>query len=243
MIFGKFDTISYDFDGVTQTVKNLNTEYDLTEYESEFYGKKIDENVLLDKLSFELFKGHKYYFAPLYTSKILNPFEELPPPSKKIEDNLQNYTAIFGNFSATFAGGELIGTPTSGFSAGFDITTNFAYVLDYDLELKKIKALMVGTLGTGSLPVYKKVDGKWQQTTSILIYGSQNYSDSPAEFINQNNVVITDSDVTQYYLTGTPTGGYVSVNEKEKFINNTTLINVPKDSVIKLIEENVNGSS
>ena len=102
---------------------------------------------------------------------------------------------------------------------------------------------MVGTLGTGSLPVYRKVDGKWQQTTSIFIYGTQNYSDSPAEFINENNIAITDSDVSLYYLTGTPTGGYVTVNEKEKLINNTNIINVPKESVVQLIEDNVNGSS
>ncbi len=243
MIFGKFNTISYDFSGITQPVKDLSSEYDLTQYSSDFYGKKIDENVLLDKLSFELFNNHKYYFAPLYTSGMVNPFEQLPPPTKKIEDTLQKYTAIFGNLSATFAGGELIGTPTSGFSAGFDITTNFASVVDYDLEIKKIKALMVGTLGTGSLPVYRKVDGKWQQTTSIFIYGTQNYSDSPAEFINENNIAITDSDVSLYYLSGTPTGGYVTVNEKEKLINNTNIINVPKESVVQLIEDNVNGSS
>ncbi len=71
----------------------------------------------------------------------------------------------------------------------------------------------------------------------------QNYSDSPVEFINENNIVITDSDVNLYYLTGTPTGGYVTVNEKEKLINNTNIINVPKESVVQLIEDNVNGSS
>ena len=89
MIFGKFNTISYDFSGITQPVKDLSSEYDLTQYSSDFYGKKIDENVLLDKLSFELFNNHKYYFAPLYTSGMVNPFEQLPPPTKKIEDTLQ----------------------------------------------------------------------------------------------------------------------------------------------------------
>jgi len=243
MIFGKFDTISYDFSGITRSVKDLSTEYDLSQYSSEFYGKKIDENTLLDKLSIELFKDPKYYFAPLYTSGMVNPFIGLPPPTKKIEDTLEKYTAIFGNFSATFAGGELIGTPTSGFSAGFDITTNFAYVLDSNSEIKKIKALMVGTLGTGILPVYSKVDGKWQKTNEVLIHGTQNYSNSPVEFINENNVVITDSDLTNYHLTGTPTGGYVIVSEKEKMVNNTNTINVPKESVVQLIEDNINGSS
>ena len=33
------------------------------------------------------------------------------------------------------------------------------------------------------------------------------------------------------------------VNEKEKLVNNTNVINVPKESVVQLIEDNVNGSS
>jgi len=243
MIFGKFNTISYNFNGTTGSVKDFGSEYDLAEYNSDLYGKRIDNNLLLDKLSIELFKDPAYYFAPIYTSDIINPFEQFPPPTKKIEDSLEKFTAIFGNFSATLGFGDLIGTPTSGFSAGFDITTNFAYVIDQDVEIKKIKALMVGTLGTGNLPVFKKINGQWQQTNSILIYGTQNYSDSPVEFINENNIVITDSDVNLYYLTGTPTGGYVTVNEKEKLINNTNIINVPKESVVQLIEDNVNGSS
>jgi len=243
MIFGKFDTISYNFDGITHPVKDLGSEYNLSEYNPDLYGKRIDNDLLLDKLSFELFKDPAYYFAPIYTSEILNPFEQFPPPTKKIEDSLEKFTAIFGNFTATLGFGDLIGTPTSGFSAGFDITTNFAYVIDQNVEIKKIKALMVGTLGTGGLPVFKKINGKWQQTDTIQIYGTQNYSDSPVEFINENNVLTIDSDITQYYLTGTPTGGYVGVNEKEKLINNTNIINVPKESVIKLIEDNVNGSS
>jgi len=121
MIFGKFTKYNYNFDGVTLRVVDLSSDYDLSSFENNIYGKKIDENFLLDKLSNELYSDIKYYFAPLYTSGILNPFEELPPPAKKIEDELKEFTSIIGNFvGASYSPGDIIAASTGGYSAGFE---------------------------------------------------------------------------------------------------------------------------
>ena len=164
MIFGNFRRYQYNFDGVTQTVVDLSTKYDLSQFSENIYGKKVDENFLLDKLSNELYSDLEYYFSPLYTSGILNPFEELPPPAKKIEDELKEFTSIIGNFvGASYSPGDIIAASTGGYSAGFDINNNFAYVVAIDEEVNKLKTLMVGNVGTGSKSVFRKVSNNWSQ--------------------------------------------------------------------------------
>jgi hypothetical protein len=244
MIFGKFTKYNYNFDGVTLRVVDLSSDYDLSSFENNIYGKKIDENFLLDKLSNELYSDIKYYFAPLYTSEILNPFEEFPPPTKKIEDELKEFTAIIGNFvGASFSPGDIIAASTGGYSAGFDITNNFAYVVAIDEEVNKLKTLMIGSVGTGTKLVFRKVSNNWSEldyTCSITLV--QSYSDSPVGFINDNNI-FTKNISTAGYLDGEPDNNYVIINEKENMIGTKNIINVAQDSVIKLIEDNVNGSS
>jgi hypothetical protein len=244
MIFGKFSKYNYNFDGITHRVVDLSSDYDLTPFQDNIYGKKIDENFLLDKLSNELYSDVKYYFSSLYTSGILNPFEELPPPAKKIEDELKEFTTFIGNFiGASFFNGDIIAASTGGYSAGFDITNNFAYVVSVDEEVNKLKTLMVGSVGTGTKAVFRKVNNNWQQldyTCSITLV--QSYSDSPVGFINDNNV-FTKSISTAGYLDGQPDDNYVVINEKENMIGTKNIINVAQDSVIKLIEDNINGSS
>jgi hypothetical protein len=244
MIFGNFRRYQYNFDGVTQTVVDLSTKYDLSQFSENIYGKKVDENFLLDKLSNELYSDLEYYFSPLYTSGILNPFEELPPPAKKIEDELKEFTSIIGNFvGASYSPGDIIAASTGGYSAGFDITNNFAYVVAIDEEVNKLKTLMVGNVGTGSKSVFRKVSNNWSQldyNCSITLV--QAYSDSPVGFINNNNV-FTKNISTAGYSDGQPDNNYVVVNEKQNMIGTKNIINVAQDSVIKLIEGNINGSS
>lgn len=244
MIFGNFARYKYNFDGITQTVVDLSTKYDLTNFSQNIFGKKVDENFLLDKLANELYSDVEYYFAPLYTSGILNPFEELPPPAKKIEDELKEFTSIIGNFSgASFSAGDIIAPSKAEFSAGFDITTNFAYVVDIDEEVNKLKTLMVGSVGTGTKLVFRKVSNNWSQldfTCSITLL--QPYSDSPVGFINDNGV-FTKNISTAGYSDGQPDNNYSVVNEKENMIGTKNIINVAQDTVIKLIEGNINGSS
>lgn len=244
MIFGNFRRYQYNFDGVTQTVVDLSTKYDLSQFSENIYGKKVDENFLLDKLSNELYSDLEYYFSPLYTSGILNPFEELPPPAKKIEDELKEFTSIIGSFvGASYSPGDIIAASTGGYSAGFDITNNFAYVVAIDEEVNKLKTLMVGNVGTGNKAIFRKISNNWSQLGyNCPITLVQTYSDSPVGFINNNNV-FTKNIATAGYSDGQPDNSYVVVNEKENMIGTKNIINVAQDSVIKLIEGNINGSS
>jgi hypothetical protein len=50
-MFDKFKKIKYNFDGIDKTIIDIATNYDLSELEEFFYSKKIDEDVLLDKIS------------------------------------------------------------------------------------------------------------------------------------------------------------------------------------------------
>jgi len=243
MIFGKFLKYNYNFGGTTHQVVDLSTSYDLSEFEQNIYGKKIDENVLLDKLSNDLYNDVGYYFAPIYTSNILNPFEQLPPPAKKIEDELKSFTAIIGNFvGASFESGDIIAASTAGYSAGFDITNNFAYVISIDNELTKLKTLMVGSVGTGTKATFRKTNNNWEQIHNCSITLVQPYSDSPVGFINNNNVFIKSIAEAGYY-DGQPDNNYVPIIEKDNMIDNKNVINVAENKVIKFIEDNINGSS
>lgn len=247
MIFQNFKKISYDFSGVTQTILDLSSEYDVSVYDNSFYSIQIDNDLLLDKLSIDLYDDEKYYFSPIYTSNILNPFEEFPAPTKKIEDDLGIYYSIFGSFSGLcFEVGDLIVKNNNGYSAGFNPTTDFGYIVDIDNEINKLKILMVGSLATGSNTntLLRKENSSWGEVSLALftINQIQKFQTSPYGFVNSDGIFTKNQSVAGFTIGGT-TSNYVPITEEQNLNFSKNILTVAKENVIKNIEDNINGIS
>ena len=247
MIFENFNKILYNFSGTTQTIVDLSSEYNIDLYENSFYSIQVDNDLLLDKFSIDLYSEQKYYYAPLYTSNILNPFEGLPPPTKKIEDDLGIYFSLFGSFTgACFEKGDLIVKNNNGYSAGFNPTTDFGYIVDIDQEINKLKILMVGSLATGSNTnkLLRKQDSSWEEISldPFAINQIQKFQSSPYGFINSEGIFTKNQTVAGFTAGGT-TSNYVPITEEQNFNSSKNIMIVAKDTVIKNIEDNINGIS
>jgi len=247
MIFENFNKIAYNFSGVTQTILDLSSEYNLDIYENSLYSIKVDNDLLLDKVSIDLYSDEKYYYSPLYTSNILNPFEELPPPTKKIEDDLGIYFSLFCfPTGACFEQGDLIVKINNSYVAGFNPTTDFAYVVDIDLEIDKLKILMVGSLATGSNTnkVFRKENSSWEEVSfdTFNVKQIQKFQSSPYGFINSEGIFTKNQSVAGFTIGGT-TSNYVPVTEEQNFNSSKNIMIVANNTVIKNIEDNINGIS
>lgn len=249
-MFDKFKTISYNFDGIDKTIVDISTNYTISDLEPYFYSKKIDEDVLLDKISSQTYNDSKYYFVPLYASGILNPFIEFPYTVEEKETLLNSYTAGFfsGISGASLQAGDFIAPSDSGFSAGFCITGNFGYINEVNENINKLKLLVVGSLGTGSHNIIRNTNGSWSYASgTITLNLVEPYADSASYFLNESKILCEDNTtaINEYVAmknTGS-TSSFYYVNEKEVLLDNTNVMTFVEENYVKTFEDRVNGIS
>jgi hypothetical protein len=249
-MFDKFKKIEYNFDGIDKTIVDIATNYDLSELEEFFYSKKIDEDILLDRISSQTYSDPKYYFVPIYASKILNPFTQFPYTIEEQETLLNSYKAGFfsGISGACLQPGDLIAPSDSGFSAGFCVTGNFGYVNEVNNNVSKLKLLVVGSLGTGSHNIIRNTNGSWSYVSGgITLNLVEPYADSAIYFLNEFNIVCEDNTtaINEYVSlknTGS-TSNFSYINEKENLLDKNNIMTFVEENYVKKFEDKMNGIS
>lgn len=256
-MFNNQQKINYSFDGVDREVILFNNDYDLTDLSSSFYAEKINSDELLDTLSFRLFDDTNYYYVPIYSGNILNPFTELPPSSEETEVNFSDFKSITSPISRFNIDG-ITGTTgnflmpndlivgVSGTSSGYDITNNYGYIIDVDYAVDKLKVLIKGSLSSSSAyRVLRNTDGKWNRISETYLLSqpeTNDYGGSPIRFIDEYGIIVYDRTAVGY-ASGTPTGGYISISEQTDLVGDRNMINIPTRSNIKIVGDMINVGS
>jgi len=256
-MFNNQPKINYSFDGIEREIVLFNNDFDLSDVSSSFYAEKINSDELLDTFSFRLFENTNYYYIPLYSGNILNPFIELPPSSEEIEVEFSDFKSITSPISRFNIDG-ITGTTgnfllpndlivgVSGTSSGYDITNNYGYIIDVDYAVDKLKVLIKGSLSSSSAyRVLRNTDGKWNIVSATYLLSqpqTNDYGGSPIRFIDQYGIIVYDRTAVGY-ASGTPTGGYISLSEQSDLVGDRNIINIPTTSDIKIVGDMINVSS
>lgn len=257
-MFNNQPKTNYSFDGVEREVVLFNNDFDLSDMSSSFYAEKINSDELLDTFSFRLFENTNYYYVPLYSGDILNPFLELPPASEEIEVNFSDFKSITSPISRFNIDGitgttgnfllpnDLIVGFCSGTSSGYDITNNYGYIIDVDYAVDKLKVLIKGSLSSSTAyRVLRNRNGKWDRVSATYLLSqpeTNDYGGSPIRFIDQYGIIVHDRTAVGY-ASGTPTGGYISISEQTDLVGNRNIVNVPIRSDIKIVGDMINVGS
>ena len=254
-MFNSYDIENYNFDGIEKQIRIFNTNFNLSEYSTSFYAEKISDNFLLDTFADSVFNDTSYYYIPIYTNNIVNPFLELPPTKEQIEIELENFKSGLNGFTGVcLQAGDLVVKFSSGFSAQFDVETSFGYIAEVDYELEKIKMLVDGISGgtaNNSYRVIREENGTWKPIVGSMTSGFvispnslfvENYSSSPVFFENQYGI-ITKSITDSGYSDGSPDNGYIPVSEKDNLIETKNILNIPSINKVKFIGDLINASS
>jgi predicted NUDIX family NTP pyrophosphohydrolase len=172
----------------------------------------------------------------------------LPPTSKEVEKTINDYSAIFfTNIAGScFSAGDLIAKSNSGFCAGFDVTDNFGYLVEVDSNINKLKALIVGSVGTGSCLIIRKENNSWGIFATFYNSLEEKYSDSAKQFLDNSEIQTSNSTIlNQYYsFKSGETGINYSYNsEIDIFNNNRSIIYLIDQSAIKSFEDVMNVGS
>ena len=247
-MFNQFKTITYTINDKDLSVKDLSKSFDLTDIKDKIYSKRAETNTFLDTISENNYRSFNYYHVPLYAGDILNPYKELPPTSKEVEKTINDYSAIFfTNIAGScFSAGDLIAKSNSGFCAGFDVTDNFGYLVEVDSNINKLKALIVGSVGTGSCLIIRKENNSWGIFATFYNSLEEKYSDSAKQFLDNSEIQTSNSTIlNQYYsFKSGETGINYSYNsEIDIFNNNRSIIYLIDQSAIKSFEDVMNVGS
>ena len=73
-MFNKLNKILYNFEGKELALFNFSNGYSIKNFKNTIFSKKINYDLLLDKISIENYSDFKYYYIPFYCGEILNPF-------------------------------------------------------------------------------------------------------------------------------------------------------------------------
>jgi len=260
-MFNSYKKIPYDFDGIERTVLEFNTDINFSDTEISFYSETLDNDLLLDTFSLKNFDSSSLYYIPLYTSEIINPFLELPPSTEQIETEYSEFKSLMSpsaNFAATggqtaayVEPGDLIVRlkSTAEYNANFETDDNFAYVVDVDYELNKLKVLSKGMTSSSEYRILRKTNNTWNPITEPLLTGFvlnniylENFSNSATSFLNEYGVSTKDFSIAGF-TSGTPTGGYITVSEISDFIGTKNVINIPTKSELKTVRNIINVGS
>lgn len=247
-MFNKLNKITYNFEGKELTLFNFSNGYSIKNFKNNIFSKKINYDLLLDKISIENYSDFKYYYVPFYCGEILNPFLEFPKSQKDVEEEIDSYKAIFysGISGSSFSSGDLIAAATAGFCAGFDVTQNFGYVISGEENLNKLKALVIGSLGTGTNYVFRKENNQWNQKYSFNLELVENFSDSVEYFIDngieeKNNITKLD----EYYDFKNGISGINSVflSSQETYKQDKEILYFIDSFSLTNFENEINGTS
>jgi hypothetical protein len=247
-MFNNFNKISYNFQGKELKMFNFSNGYSIEKFKNNIFSKKLNYDLLLDKISIENYSDFKYYYVPFYCGEIINPFLEFPKSQKDVEEEIDSYKAIFysGISGSSFSSGDLIAAATAGFCAGFDVSQNFGYIIDKQENLNKLKAFVVGSLGTGINYVFRKEDNQWNQKYSFELKLVENFSDSVEYFINngieeKNN----ESKLNEYYDFKNGISGINSlfISSQETYKQNKEILYFIDSFSLTNFENEINGSS
>jgi len=247
-MFNNFNKISYNFQGKELKIFNFSNGYSIEKFKNNIFSKKLNYDFLLDKISIENYSDFKYYYVPFYCGEIINPFLEFPKSQKDVEEEIDSYKAIFysGISGSSFSSGDLIAAATAGFCAGFDVSQNFGYIIDKQENLNKLKAFVVGSLGTGINYVFRKEDNQWNQKYSFELKLVENFSDSVEYFINngieeKNN----ENKLNEYYDFKNGISGINSlfISSQETYKQNKEILYFIDSFSLTNFENEINGSS
>lgn len=228
-MFNKFTTISYTINDKDLSVKDFSKSFDLSSLKDNIYSKNIETDTFLDVVSYNTYDSFVYYHVPLYVGDILNPYKELPKTSKESELNLEQYTSLFfTNIAGScFSVGDLIAKSHTGYSAGFDVTDNFGYVVDIDLELKKLKLLNIGSVGTGPCLLLRKNNNSWGIFATFYNNLEENYANSAKEFFDNSSIQSIDTNILNTYYdfrNGQTSMNYSFNTENDIFKGNKSIL-------------------
>lgn len=250
-MFKEFKTGKYSFDGVEKEVVEFNLDYDFSNMNSDFYSEKHSDGYLLDNLSILKFKYSEYYYIPLYTSNILNPFIELPPSSNELDTVIDKFkSAMQGLCGTCFMAGDIIVNKSSSTTSGFNVDTRFAYISEVDEELNKLKILQRGICSgySSNYVTIRKIGNEWKPIVSPFSTGMvlsniyfDDFGNSPVQFIDNNGVVSKQLPVAGY-TGGQSTGDFISISETSNYINKRDIFTLPLEKQLSEIGDRLNGS-
>jgi len=247
-MFNRFKTITYTIDDKDLSVKDLSKSFDLTNIKNNIFSTRVATNTFLDTISYNNYGVFDYYHVPLYAGNILNPYKELPLTSKEVEKTINDYSAVyFTNIAGScFINGDLIAKQNAGFSAGFDVTDNFGYVVGIDSNINKLKTLIIGEVGTGPCLIIRKENNSWGIFATFNNSLEENYSDSAKYFLDDSSIQSSDTSILEQYYSfkAGETGLNYSYNsEVDIFNSNRSIIYLIDQTAIKSFEGAINGGS